>query len=302
MFAWDDLRHFIALADEGSLSAAARRLKVEHATVARRVAALEAATGVKLVDRRSGRYALTPDGERVAANARRMEAEAFAIERTVRARQDDLSGEVSVSAPPAMASHMIAPRLLRFRQSYPGLRLRLLGESRTVSLLRREADLALRLSRPSDASLIARKVGIIPYRLYASPDYLASRREEDFEFIAFDESLDEAPHQVWLKSRAGNRPIVFRTNDMAIQSAAAAAQIGIAALPAFIGEAGTLQRVDPDDRAISRDLWLTFHRDLRDNAAVAAVAGFLVECVRGLSREHTGKAGHAHQRPVERSI
>jgi DNA-binding transcriptional LysR family regulator len=77
MFDWDDLRHFAALADAGSLSAAARRLRVEHATVARRVAALEATAGVKLVDRRSGRYVLTPDGQRVADHARRIENEAF---------------------------------------------------------------------------------------------------------------------------------------------------------------------------------------------------------------------------------
>lgn len=280
MLDWDDLRHFIALADEGSLSAAARRLRVEHATVARRIAALETSVGVKLVDRRAGRYALTPDGERVAESARRMEAEAFAIERAVHARRELVSIEVSVSAPPVIVSRLIAPHLVALRQAHPHIRMRLLAESRTVSLPRREADLALRLTRPSDLSLVARKLGSVTYRLYGSAEYLGGRKEEDYEFIAFDESLDSAPHQVWLKELAGKRPIVLRTNDMAAQCAAAEAHMGIAALPSFLGEATGLQQADPANRSIVRDIWLTYHEDLRDNAAIVTVAAFLAECMK----------------------
>jgi DNA-binding transcriptional LysR family regulator len=280
MFDWDDLRHFAALADTGSLSAAARRLRVEHATVARRVAALEAAAGVKLVDRRSGRYVLTSDGQRVADHARRIESEAFALERALLSRQSDFSTEVSISAPPQIAVALIAPRLVQLKQSYPQLRLRLLGESRTVSLPRREADIAIRLTRPSDATLIARKVGVMTYSLYASREYIASRVEKDFEFIAFDESLDESPHQLWLKKHAGERPIVFRSNDLAILIAAAQAHMGVAVLPAFAAENGNLQRVDTEDRFFKRDAWITYHQDMRDNPAVAATAAFLAECLR----------------------
>ncbi|MGO4704243.1 LysR family transcriptional regulator [Microvirga sp. 2MCAF38] len=280
MFDWDDLRHFAALADEGSLSGAARRLRVEHATVARRVAALEAAIGVKLVDKRSGRYVLTPDGERVVDYARRIEAEAFAIERVALAQQGDVSVEVSVSAPPAIATSLIAPHLPRLRESHPRLQLKLLGDTRNVSLPRREADIALRLSRPSDMSLIARKVGTITYGLYASRDYLASKSPEDFEFIAFDESLDDVPQQIWLMKFADGRPIVFRTNDLLVQCAAAQAHVGIAALPHFVGLAGDLEDAAPQGGSMSRDVWLTFHRDLRGNNAVAVVASFLAECLR----------------------
>lgn len=280
MLDWDDLRHFTALADEGSLSAAARRLRVEHATVARRIAALEASVGVKLVDRRAGRYALTPDGERVAECARRMEAETFAIERAIHARRERASVEVSVSAPPAMATKLIAPHLALFRKAHPNIRIWLRGDSRTVSLPRREADIALRLARPSDQPLVARKVGAVTYRLYGSADYLASREEADFEFITFDESLDSAPHQVWMKGIIGDRPIVMRTNDMAVQCAAAETHVGIAALPSFLGEAAALRQADPANRSITRDLWVTYHEDLRDNAAVVTVAAFLAECVK----------------------
>src|SRR5262249_51527761 len=111
MFDWEDLRYFAALTREGSLSAAARALKVDHATVARRVAALEDALGMKLVDRRGRSYELTADGERIAALASRMEDEADTIGRAARAVRPGLTGEVSISAPPNLASTFIAPRL-----------------------------------------------------------------------------------------------------------------------------------------------------------------------------------------------
>jgi DNA-binding transcriptional LysR family regulator len=101
MFNWDDLRHFGVLAREGSLSSAARRLKVDHATVARRIASLEASLNLKLVDRRTRSYLLTPDGERIAAIAAQMEENAFSIDRAARAEQPGLVGEVTSKYPPA---------------------------------------------------------------------------------------------------------------------------------------------------------------------------------------------------------
>ncbi|MGO4387219.1 LysR family transcriptional regulator [Microvirga sp. 2YAF29] len=280
MFDWDDLRHFVALADTGSLSAAARRLRVEHATVARRIAALEAAAGVKLVDRRSGRYALTSDGQRVADHARRIESEALALERALLSRQSDFAAEVSISAPPQIAVSLITPRLAELRKAHPQLRLRLLGESRMVSLPRREADIAIRLTRPSDTTLMTRKVGEMVYCLYASKEYLGSRTERDLEFIAFDESLDESPHQLWLKKHAGKRPIVFRSNELSILLAAAQAHMGVTVLPAFAAENSNLQRVEMEDRFFKRDVWITYHQDMRDNPAVATTAAFLAGCFR----------------------
>jgi DNA-binding transcriptional LysR family regulator len=280
MFDWDDLRHFVALADLGSLSAAARRLRVEHATVARRVAALEAAAGVKLVDRRAGRYALTPEGQRVADHARRIEGEALALERTLLSRQSDFAAEVSISAPPQIAVSLITPGLAELRKAHPQLKLRLIGESRMASLPRREADIAVRLTRPSDTTLMARKIGEMAYGLYASKEYVGARAEKDFEFIAFDESLDESPHQLWLKKHAGERPIVFRSNELAILLAAAQTHMGITVLPAFAAESADLQRIETDDGLFKRDVWITYHQDMRDSPAIAATVACLTRCFR----------------------
>ena len=139
---WEDIRHFVALAREGTLSAAARTLGVDHATVARRVAALEASTGLKLVDRRARATTLTEHGRRIAAVAAPMEEAAFALSRTAQAAKPGIDGEVTISAPPNFASAVIAPQLVRLRQQHPGIRIKLIGEKRKASLGRREADLA----------------------------------------------------------------------------------------------------------------------------------------------------------------
>ena len=276
---WQDLRHFAALAQEGSLSAAARRLEVDHATVARRVAGLEAALGLKLVDRRARSYVLTDDGRRIAGIAGRMETVAFELDRAAQGAQAGLAGPVTISAPPTLAATLIAPRLAELYGAHPGIRVKLIGEKRSASLSRREADIAVRLSRPTEKSLVARRVGRLDFALFAAPAYLRAHTPAEFDFIAYDDMMDDSPQQKWLRSLAGDRPIVFRASDLEVHRATAKAGIGIAALPRFFGEADPgLARLDPGGRSVSRDIWLAVHRDLRQAPLVRASLDFLARC------------------------
>jgi DNA-binding transcriptional LysR family regulator len=280
MLDWNDLHHFVVLAREGTLSAASRALGVDHVTVARRVAALEAATALKLVDRRARSYDLTDDGRRIAAAAAPMEDVAFAVERAARAAKPGINGEVTISAPPSLANALIAPRLIEMRRRHPGILIKLIGEKRAASLNRREADLALRLSRPTEPGLIARKIGHFHFSLYGAPSYLRETPPHAFAFIAYDTSQEDLPQQQWLKAIAGRRDIVLRTNDLENQAAAARAGLGLAALPHFMGEGDPrLQRCATDHKAVGRDVWLVVHRDLRRAPAVRAVMEFLASCL-----------------------
>lgn len=286
MIDWTDLRHFVALAREGTLSAAARALGVDHVTVARRIAALEQATGLKLVDRRARLYVLTAEGRRLAAAAAPMEETAHAVDRAIKAAHPGLTGEVSISAPPALANAMIAPRLIELRRRHPGITIKLMGEKRTASLNRREADLALRLSRPTEAGLVARRLGSFGFSLYAAPSYLRDTPSSELSFIAYDASMDEAPQQQWLKAIAGPRAIVLLTNDLTNQAAAARAGVGLAALPHFLGDLDPqLVRYDAGRREISREIWLAVHADLARTPLVRAVMQFLVGCVKPQRQE-----------------
>jgi len=243
--------------------------------------ALEAATALKLVDRRARSYALTDDGRRIAAAAAPMEEIAFSVERAMQAARPGISGEVSISAPPSLANALIAPRLIELRRRHPNIFIKLIGEKRSASLNRREADLALRLSRPDEGGLIARRIGHFGFSLYGAPSYLKETPPHAFAFIAYDASMDEALQQQWLKAIVGNRAIVLRTSDLENQAAAARAGVGLAALPHFLGDRDDrLGRYEVGGRKVGRDVWLVVHHDLRQAPAVRAVMEFLAGCMR----------------------
>jgi len=276
MFDWEDLHYFSVFAERKSLSAAARVLSVDHATVARRIAALERALALKLVDRRPRAYNLTIDGEQIAALGQRMTEDAFAVMRLAKAGQQTLAGEVSISIAPSIAAWFVVPYLGRLRAQYPAIHIHLIAETRMASLPHGEADVIVRLGRPTDDGLVARKIATLPFSFYATADYLATVAADDYTFIAFDESLDSSAQYQWLYARAAGRPIVFRSNNIDIQRIAAAAGVGVVVLPHFLAAQSDLQRLD--DAEMLREVWLAVHHDLRHTPVVRAVLDFLSGC------------------------
>jgi DNA-binding transcriptional LysR family regulator len=281
MFDWEDLRHFVALAESGTLSGAARRLRVDHATVGRRVAALEAALGIRLVDRLPRRCVLTELGQRIAALASEMGDSSHAIERAARGVQvPAVAGRVTVSAPPIFASHFLAPRLAPLRRQHPKLRLVLSGEAASVSLSRQEADIAVRLGRPKERSSVMRRLGAMRFDLYAAREYEAVDTPAAWEFIAYSPALDHLPQQQWLRAVAGERPVVFEAGDLASQLAVVHSGVGVAVLPAFLAaQDPELVRLPASPPAPVRELWLVVHADLRRAPAIRAVIDFLTTLI-----------------------
>ncbi len=274
---WDDLRHFAAFVSAGSLSGAARELRIEHATVARRIATLEARLGLKLVDRRGRRLVLTPDGERVAALAARMGEDVRAVERLAAGARSELSGEVTISAPAAYAAAVLAPKLAELGRRHPGLSIRILGEAHLASLERREADIAVRLSRPERGDLTGVRIGTMAFRLYAAPAYLAETSETDWRFIGNEGPMAGAPQQAALERLSGKDRFAFLADHAEIQVALARAGAGIAMLPDFmIGKDEALVPARPDDPPLLREIWLVFHTDMKASAPVRAV----IDCLR----------------------
>ncbi len=279
MFDWEDMRHFIALADTGTLSGAARALKVDHATVGRRVSALEQVFDTVLIERMPKRWVLTEAGQRVAALAEGMQNQAHALERAVKAQRSPLSGTVTLSTPPAFATHILAPRVAVLRRLYPDLHVTLLASQAVASLSQQEADIAVRINRPQEASNVVRKIGTIEFCLYAAPGYV-DRPPEEWEFIAYDAKLDHVVEQQWLTKFRNERPVVFRANDLGCQAAAARAGVGIAVLPCFMAyQDPGLLALQVDRMRPTRDIYLVVHSDLRRMPAVRAVLDFVAEQV-----------------------
>jgi DNA-binding transcriptional LysR family regulator len=171
----------------------------------------------------------------------------------------------------------------------------LVGEARAASLSGLEADVAVRLSRPTAGALKIVKVGSMPFRLYASPAYLSSTREPEWTFIAYEAAELRSPQQLALERLAGARPFLFRGGSLEIQQAAARAGAGIAALPDFMaGTDSALEVVPPGDVLLARDIWLVVHTDLRNAVPVRAV----VEELKSVFRRMHGVEHQPPDRPL----
>lgn len=276
---WDDVRYFLQLAREGSLSGAARKLGVEHSTVARRVEALEQTLGVRLFDRLPRGWSLTPEGETLVEHANRVDHEAQAFSR-VALGVSTLQGTVRVSAPPVLAGHFLVPRLAGMHDTWLNIDLEFIGESRNANLARGEADLAIRLSRPTAPGLATRCIGAMEYGLYATRDYV-KRPPATWEFLGYDNSLEQAPQQQWLNKVAGERRFVLRSNDLWALLNAARAGLGIAILPHFLAtnDASLTMLAEPAC-PVNRKIWLVVHPDVKRSPRVRLVADLLADCVR----------------------
>jgi len=275
---WEDVRYFVALARLGTLSATARDLRVNHATVARRVASLETAVGRPLFDRRADGYALTTDGKAVLDEARAMDEAALSVLRRLDAGTE-LNGLVRLAIGRVLAERFLIDRLRAFHARYPAIDLEIIGGSRVVSLARREADLALRYGSPKDSELIARRVATIGFGLYAAPAY---RDKIDAgaapAFIGFDEESDFVAEAGWLAQQFGERRFALRSSSQTTQAAAARAGFGVALLPRYVAAADPdLVPVSLANRLPEREVWLVIRRDLRNVPRVRALADYLVD-------------------------
>ena len=276
---WEDVRYFVALARHGTLSATARALRVNHATVARRIESLERLLGRMLFDRRTKGYVLTSEGKAVLNEANAMDDAALSVLRRLDAGTE-LSGLVRLAAGRVLAERFLIDRLRAFHERYPAIDLEVIGGSRVVSLAKREADVALRYGSPKDSELVARRVATINFGLYASPAYREKLKAgQTPAFIGFDEESDFIAEAKWLARQFGDRRFSFRTNSQTTQAAAARAGYGVALLPRYIvaTHGPDLVPVSLGGPLPERDVWLLIRRDLAKVPRVRAVADYLVE-------------------------
>ena len=285
---WDDVRYFLVLAQVGSLSGAARTLGVEHSTVARRVETLEQALAIRLFDRLPKGWSLTAEGETLLDQARRLDDEVQAFSRAALG-VSSLQGTVRVSAPPALVAEFLVHRLAARRAEWKRIQLEVTGESREVNLARGEADLAIRMSRPTAPGLVARCIGEIGFGLYARHGY-ADHAQDGWEFLGYDDSLVQVEQQQWLQKFAGKRPFVFRSNNLSALHSAARAGLGVAVLPHFLAMQDTiLSPVTTVSCPVTRKLWLVMHPDVKRSPRVRLIADLLIDILADAESILSGK-------------
>ncbi len=281
MTGWDDLRFLLAVCRAGTLTGAARALGCSQPTVSRRMAALAARHGGALFETLSGRYVPTEVGRSLAERAERIEREIHALAGEVDHLGARPAGTVRLTAPDGLGLAVIAPRLDGFRREHPDIDLLLVAETQIVDLSRREADLALRFVRPRQHALVVRRVGAIPFGLYASVRYLRDRPATATgapqDLIGLHESMDESPESRWLRARfPGVRVGVRVRSTLAIQ-AAILAGAGAGVLPDYLATDAALRTLGPVE--VKRDVYLVYHRALRGSPRIRAVGRFAADCV-----------------------
>jgi DNA-binding transcriptional LysR family regulator len=276
---WDDVRYFLVLARTGSLSAAARQLRVEHSTVARRVTALEQVLAVRLFDRLPRGWLLTPGGKDLVESAQKLEAGALALERVARG-SDGTSRKVRLSAPPAIVTHFLIPHLRPLTEQH-AIDLELASERGGANLVRGEAEIALRIG-PSEVppGIIVRGLGQVGYGLYATAEH-AARPAGERVFVGFDDTMRGAAQKQWLDEHAGARRCVLRSNDLLALYLAAKQGYGIALLPHLLVTAqDRLVRLALAEPALERPFSLLVHPDVRRSRHVKIVIDFVVRLAR----------------------
>ncbi len=282
---WDDLRVFLALHRQGTHAGAARALGVDATTLGRRIAALEAGISVRLFERTPGGLVPTGAGRTLMAHAERVELEFLSAERELGGADARLDGVVRLTGGDGLLTYLVVPRLFTFRERHPGIDVMLTGDIRALDISRREADVALRLSRPREASLIARRIGRFQYGIYGGQSYIgrhgqprSARELGSHVWLSYDSTLEHIPDARWLREHVPEPRFALRTNQTVTLVSACAAGHGLAVLPtAFEIADPRLTRLLPRAPLPTRDLWMVFHRDLRTNARVTALCAWLVE-------------------------
>lgn len=285
---WDLYRSLLAVVREGSLSAAARRLGLSQPTLGRHIDALEATLGSALFTRH--RNGLTPTEAALALvpHAEAMEAAAAALVREASGKSLAPEGTVRITSSEVVGSEIVPRIMTRFCESYPGIKLELATTDRINNLLIREADIAIRMTRPDQEALVARRIGQVPIGLFAHKDYLARHGRpaslDDLErhaVIGFDK--DETAYRAVKALGIRMKPelFAFRTDNNAAQMAAVKAGLGIVGMQSLLAaEVPDLEQVLPDAFCFHLDMWLAMHEDLRSVHRVRLVYDHLAEHLR----------------------
>ena len=283
---WDDLRYFLHLVREGSLSGAARQLGTTQPTMSRRLDLFEQKLGAVLFERMPSGLKLTETGRQILDHAAQMEEAALAAQRIAVGSHAGLTGTVRVTASEWLGSRVLSPMLAAFCTDNPAVTVELVTDAEPLSLTRREIDVALRFGRFEQDDLMQRKIGQLPFGLYAAAAYPKNRGLPDFSrggdgaaLITMNGRLvDSVAETKWLRRHLPHAHVAFCSNSRDGQAVAAAAGAGLVCLPLRLAvHYPDLQQLTTPAPLPGRELWLGLHRDTRKVLRIRSLVDFLVE-------------------------
>lgn len=286
-FNWSLIRSFLAALDHGSLMAAARTLRMHQPTVGRHIAELEAQLGVTLFERTGRGLLPTADALRLAEPARAMAADADRLARQARGAQETVQGTVRLSASQPVACVLLPPMLARLRLALPDIQIELVVSNAVSNLLQREADIAVRMVRPDQGSLLGKRIGQVNIGAYAHRDYLQRRgtpRQADdllqHELVGNDRHTDITRGMAAMGHDVSREHFALRTDDLMAYEALVRAGAGIGFLARYLARGRPeLVPVLPSLPIPPLPMWLVVHREIRSSPRIRAVWDYLAQAL-----------------------
>lgn len=279
---WDDLRLFLAVAETGTLTAAARACGLTQPTLGRRVQSLEQRLGQKLFQRTAAGFLLTDTGQALLPVARGMAEAADTALRQLSGQEAQLSGTLRISSFDWFSHYVLADYCAGFLRLHPQVSLELITDSRLFNLARREADLVLRLQPFAEPDIAQRKLLQLEYAVYAGLDFDLRRLDapDTLQLISMDNYFSDLPDVTWLQQQFPGARISFQSNSREAQARLCAAGLGLAVLPVRMAQqiAG-LQQLPLPTAPPPRQIWLGFHQDLRHQRRLRAFVDFVTAAV-----------------------
>ena len=287
-FDWTLVRSFLVALEHGSLLGAARVLKSSQPTIGRHIAELESQLGVVLFERTGRGLVPTAIALQLAESARGMETSALQLARTLTGAQAQTLGTVRITASQPVAVQLLPPLLARMRMVLPDIQVELVASNQVSNLLRREADIAVRMVRPDQETLVAKKIGNVGLGAYAHRSYLARRSSlrQPADLLQHDLIGSDTDTSILLGFKAlgyavGPQAFALRTDDLVVQWQAVRAGLGIGFVADYMARSEPdVLRVLPGLLPIPEiPMWLAVHREIRTNKRIRAVYDFLAEAL-----------------------
>jgi DNA-binding transcriptional LysR family regulator len=281
---WDNIRFFLSVARAGQFLAAARQLRVDHGTVSRRIGALESSLGVRLFDRQTTGCLLTAAGERLYESAEDVEAQLLRAQGDLSQSDVELSGTVRIAAPDGFTALFLCPRIGKLKASYPSLTIQLVPISRTFSLSKREADLAITIARPEQGRLAARKLVDYSLHFYAAKDYLAANGTPQTTADLTRHRLVTYVQDLVFADQLNFMPELYGPGYSRLECASAISQLmavrsgaGIGILHDYAAHPDPQLRMVLPDIVFERSYWMMTHIGMRRLSRVRAISDFIIE-------------------------
>lgn len=278
---WEDVRYFLAAARERSFNRASKSIGIPQSTVSRRIAKLERQLGAKLFDRHNKGMSLTPAGLGLLDQAQKMEEAAFAIDRQVGGFDGTLRGVLKVAATEGLAAWWLTENLVEFQRHHPGITLEILCGNDLADLSKREADIAIRLSEPTEPRLVKFRAGTMRFLLCASREYLRlygmpkTRGELARHRLIDHTGYHRRGFEDWTNIASNHDGVMYRTNSSIAFFEAMRAGLGIGLCPTYIPRHDQGLSVIDLPFACAQEIWLVTHEETKANARLRAFSEFV---------------------------